>query len=324
MEKKLLINLKSLRGFTVESGGNESGSLKTDGADSDGAVLGTVHDLYFDDVAWQLRYFVVDTGGWLQSRRILVTPDACQSIDPADQRLITTLTKAQIETSPSYDTKKPVARQYEAQLHQHFSWQPYWSGALFPATGIYSLPAVATLESTHFLGNHDQRSNNQHSNNQAPLADSNNAADGLAPPSQAGKTAQIESQLRSLQEVIDYDIQARDGSVGHVDDYLMDRETWQLKFLVVDINNWLPEDQVVLAIGWLKNIDWKKQSALVDLPKKTIEQAPKLKGLNSQLQNSNSQNDNLSVTANLNRDKHSSSNPTKQNRDQTFSSENNV
>ena len=31
-------------------------------------------DLYFDDYAWVIRYLVVETGTWLSSRKVLLTP----------------------------------------------------------------------------------------------------------------------------------------------------------------------------------------------------------------------------------------------------------
>lgn len=34
-------------------------------------VLGQVRNLHFDDEAWIIRYFVVDTGGWLSNRKVL-------------------------------------------------------------------------------------------------------------------------------------------------------------------------------------------------------------------------------------------------------------
>jgi len=35
--------------------------------------IGQVHDLYFDDQAWTVRYVVADTGNWLSGRRVLLS-----------------------------------------------------------------------------------------------------------------------------------------------------------------------------------------------------------------------------------------------------------
>ncbi|MGH7317879.1 MAG: PRC-barrel domain-containing protein, partial [Candidatus Rokuibacteriota bacterium] len=40
---------------------------------SDGDI-GSVKDLYFDDLMWTVRYLVVDTGAWLPGRQVLISP----------------------------------------------------------------------------------------------------------------------------------------------------------------------------------------------------------------------------------------------------------
>ncbi len=38
--------------------------------------IGRVQDFYFDDLAWVARCLVVDTGAWLSSRKVLISPMA--------------------------------------------------------------------------------------------------------------------------------------------------------------------------------------------------------------------------------------------------------
>ena len=58
-----------------------------------------------------------------------------------------------------------------------------------------------------------------------------------------GRTAPQEesNHLRSLKEIKGYRIHARDGEIGHVDDFILDDDTWALRHVVVDTGNWLPE-----------------------------------------------------------------------------------
>jgi hypothetical protein len=42
-------------------------------AATDGSI-GEVQDCYFDDVHWTVRYLVVDMGGWLSGRKVLISP----------------------------------------------------------------------------------------------------------------------------------------------------------------------------------------------------------------------------------------------------------
>jgi sporulation protein YlmC with PRC-barrel domain len=67
--------------------------------------LGKVDDVVFDSDNGQIRYLVVDTGGWLQSRRFLVPPDELQPSTTHENDFTVSKTKAQIEKFPSLDEK---------------------------------------------------------------------------------------------------------------------------------------------------------------------------------------------------------------------------
>lgn len=93
---------------------------------SDGE-LGQVEDFLFDDKNWAIRYFVVETGRLLRTRRVLITPSAA-SHPEWDRRIIAVdLTVQQVHDSPDVDTAKPVSRQQEIEMHQYYGWPAYWS-----------------------------------------------------------------------------------------------------------------------------------------------------------------------------------------------------
>jgi len=60
-EKYMLRSMKDMEGYSIGA---------TDG------IIGQVKDFYFDDDAWVIRYLVVETGAWLASRRVLISPIA--------------------------------------------------------------------------------------------------------------------------------------------------------------------------------------------------------------------------------------------------------
>src|SRR5688572_23168580 len=109
----LLRPFTALRNFTIGA---------TDGD------IGTVDDVYFDDLTWTVRYLVVDTGTWLSGRKILLSPASLRGFDGPGMRVRTELTRRQVEESPSVDTQKPVSRQHETDLVAHYGYTPYWSG----------------------------------------------------------------------------------------------------------------------------------------------------------------------------------------------------
>jgi hypothetical protein len=68
--------------------------------------IGHVKDFYFDDQNWVVRYLVADTGSWLLGRKVLISPHAFGSLDPAGKLLPVKLTRKQIEDSPCRDSTK--------------------------------------------------------------------------------------------------------------------------------------------------------------------------------------------------------------------------
>ena len=98
-------------------------------------AVGTVEEAYFDDERWVVRYLVVDTGGWLRGRRVLIAPHAVQSIDWQSRSLWVNLTRDQVQGAPGIDTDKPVSRQQEAEYHRYYGYPQYWPRADFWAWG---------------------------------------------------------------------------------------------------------------------------------------------------------------------------------------------
>src|SRR5580658_9213788 len=95
---------------------------------SDG-YLGKVHDFYFHDDSWIIRYMVVDIGHWLAGRKVLLTTEVLGKSDWNAHTLPVALTRDQIEKCPEIETDKPVSRRQQAELHKHFGWRRYWNKA---------------------------------------------------------------------------------------------------------------------------------------------------------------------------------------------------
>jgi len=90
----------------------------------DGQV-GKIADLYFDDHEWIVRYVIVDTGGWLTGRAVLLSPSALGAPDDTAREFAVALTRERIENAPGIDEAKPVDRQQELGLAEDFGW-PAW------------------------------------------------------------------------------------------------------------------------------------------------------------------------------------------------------
>lgn len=210
-------------------------------------VIGEVKDFYFDDHHWHVRYLVVETGAWLKKRKVLISPDAIGAMDWGLQVFPVDLTMDQVRNSPSIDTDKPVSRQHEETLRQYYGWPPYW-GAVFAEGGI----ATPTLTPT-------------------PAANTSEPGltDGDAPLRPKGNP-----YLRSAKDTTNYHIAASDGKIGHLEDFLIDDDAWRIRYLVIDTRNWLPGKKVIVAPGWIREVNWETRTVYVDLTRDAIKASP--------------------------------------------------
>lgn len=111
---------KALRGYKLGAGDEE---------------IGKVIDLYFDDLTWAVRYFVVRTGGWFEDRRVLVAPGRIGPVGEDDEILKTTLTRAEVEASPPAESERPLSECMEVVFYPYHFWPPdYESRECDPST----------------------------------------------------------------------------------------------------------------------------------------------------------------------------------------------
>jgi len=206
-----------------------------DGLDGD---IGKVKEFYFDDLHWTIRYLVANTGNWLTDKQVLISPHALASVDREDQNIAINLTKKQIEDSPPLDSDKPVSRQFEEVYYGYYGWPVYWGGPYM--WGSYP----------YIVNNPDEwRESTQ------------------------GEKA-WDSHLRSTNDVSGHHIQASDGDIGHVEDFIIDDETWAIRYLVIDTRNWWPGKKVLVATQWIESVSWSELKVFVNLTREAIRQSP--------------------------------------------------
>ncbi len=80
--------------------------------------------------------------------------------------------------------------------------------------------------------------------------------------------------LRSVNEVRGYHIEGSDESIGHIDDLIVDDETWEVRYLVIDTNNWWFGKKVLVAPHWATRISWLERTVHVDLSRQAIKDSP--------------------------------------------------
>lgn len=228
----MIRSVKQLRQFAIAA---------TDG------TIGSVDDVYFDSERWAVRYLVVDTGGWLSGRRVLISPISVTRTDWSEQHVELSISRAQVEGSPDIDTHKPVSRQHEVEYLNYYGYPHYWAHAdLWGATGRPMLPPPSEVAAQQAAVRRERR---------------HAAAKG-------------DSHLRSAKEVTGYVIRATDGDIGHVDDVLIDDVTWAVRYLVVDTSNWWFGKHVLLAPAWATDVSWAHRTVDVRVTRQALKNAP--------------------------------------------------
>jgi len=219
----MLIKAKALKGYSLRS------------LDGD---IGSASEFFFDDQFWTIRYLIANTASWLSGRKVLISPYALTGVSQNDQEVSVSLTRKQVENSPSIDTDEPVSRQYEGAYNSYYGYPNYWGGPYL--WGCY------------------------------PYLERDRARWGLSNSNEPG----WDPHLRSTHEVTGYNLLALDGEIGHVDDFIIDDETWTIRYLIVATRNWWPGRKVLISPKWIQNVSWEEREVAIDLSREAIKAAP--------------------------------------------------
>ncbi len=218
--------------------------------------LGSVDDLFFDDESWTIRYVVVDTGTILPGRHVLISPLAVTGVDRDSRTIALSLTRQQIEKAPGIDTDRPVSRQeqlrQEAIYHNYYGWRSYWGGP-----GLWGAAMIPTPIPPAAPGGHPGATRPE---------------DEVIAAAERMETG--DPHLRSVQEVLGYYIEATDGDIGHVEDFLLDDSSWAVRYMLVDTKNWWPGKKTLVAPDWIRSIRWTDSRVQVDLSREAVKRAP--------------------------------------------------
>jgi hypothetical protein len=200
--------------------------------------IGKVKEFYFDDLHWTIRYLIADTGTWLSGRQVLISPYSLKSVDRVERNISIGLTKKMVEDSPSLDSDQPVSRQYEDAYHGFYGWPIYYGGPYM--WGPYP----------YIMRNPEEWQKYTH------------------------RKASWDPHLRSTHDVSGHTVQATDGEIGHVQDFIIDDETWAIRYLVIDTRNLWPGRTVIIAPHWIKRVSWGDSTVYVDLTRDSIKDSP--------------------------------------------------
>jgi hypothetical protein len=208
--------------------------LRLRGPDGD---VGRVDDLLIDE-QWVVRYLIVMPGEWIR-QRVVISPIAITGLDWADSRVDVRLTHQQI---PDLLAISALIRGAEAVYARYYGFAACWGGP-----GLWAWAGrPGALGSVPPAGY------------QPPPAEAYAAASGI-------RTA---SSFRGRHLV------ARDGEIGHVDNCLVEDESWTTQYLLIDTSNWIGGRHVLVPTAAVRELETVDRELGIDLTMERIRSAP--------------------------------------------------
>jgi len=80
--------------------------------------------------------------------------------------------------------------------------------------------------------------------------------------------------LHKMTKMRGFHIHAIDGEIGHVDEFLVDSESWTIRYLVVDTSNWIGGRSVLISSTVVESVDSPNGEIRVRLSRDQIERSP--------------------------------------------------
>lgn len=206
--------------------------------------IGAIADFLFDDRSWAARWVVVETGPWLNPRKILLHPSALGKAETGRSNLPVALTRAQVQGSPELAEHEPVSMQMERHLYDYYGWEPASLESAFganPMASKYSAPPLFVF----------------------------------APPAETAAGARdCDPHLRSVDAIMGYHAVGGDGAIGKITDLLIDDAGWSLPYLVVDAGTWWSGKHVLISRHAVREISWAEREIHIEVSRLQVKASP--------------------------------------------------
>jgi hypothetical protein len=202
--------------------------------------IGKIRDAYFDDLSWKVLFLVVETGPWLVGRFVLIAPTVLGDLDIENRAFLTSVSRSVVDNGPSLEAHKPVSRQHAVDVAK------YWDRPFFaPGDPRFDLGEALNPE---------------------PTQGTSGAIDAT----------HDDPHLRAAGDMRGHHVQTPDGPCGHIEDWLVDLDSWTVREAVINTTNWWPGESVRIPCTEITRIDWDNKAIHVRLGREAIERHPRV------------------------------------------------
>ena len=210
--------------------------------------IGALEDFYFEENRWTVRYLLVDTGKWFSGKRVLISP---MSVRNGWGRTGIRLGLTKIKCGRVRNSKMEIRCHTPGNLT---SW---------PTTDIRTIGEPPASGATLTVR---RTSSKRRLERRLPARVS------------IPRRVTCEASRRAR-----YHLHARNGEIGHVDDFLIGEESWRIRYLLVDTSNWIGGRSVIVSPETVERIDKEDSLLYVGVERDTIKQAPEIDSIQSAL-----------------------------------------
>jgi sporulation protein YlmC with PRC-barrel domain len=197
--------------------------------------IGSVRELYFNDQDWRVKHIVVDTNRWLPGKQVLLNPLDVKDVNFERRELMVSITTEHVRNSPEADTDRPVALQRVSKMSETSNWAMYLAGEALAA-----VPEAVPIQ--------EFETSNKN-----------------------GKP--YDPHLRTTKVVGGMGVYAKGDEVGHVVDFIVDDDTWSIRYLVIGLED---RRRALLLPELVKDIRFEREELIVDLDAHVLADCPKL------------------------------------------------
>ncbi|HPO13349.1 MAG TPA: hypothetical protein PLI09_07890 [Candidatus Hydrogenedentes bacterium] len=197
-------------------------------------LFGRIHDLYFDDQTWKVRYLVADTSSFLtHGARVLITPHYLGTPGVRTRMLWVSLTSKQLCQFPLASSDCPVSFREEAKLRYRYFLVPCGE----PVMGL-------------------------------PVQNVGWAVEDRS--RESGADDKGDPHLRSYSVVRRYRVMANDGRMGYACDFTLDDTDWSLRQVVIETGHWPRRISVSCPVSCIRSIVWRESAILLSCTRRTL------------------------------------------------------
>ena len=82
-----------------------------------------------------------------------------------------------------------------------------------------------------------------------------------------------DEHLYSLKDTKGLHIEALDGEIGHVLDFMVNDETWEIVWMIVNTHNWWPGKSVLISPDRIKSVNWPKRRIYLSMTRQEVKES---------------------------------------------------